>query len=86
MPVRPRNSRRPRHELTHWQIMVLDCYGYSSDPGEDVETLRALYEEHKRRFNDKSWCVQFFEHGIDEGVQVSLAKHDPADDYRLPTG
>ena len=61
MPVRPRRQRRSRH--------ALDVYAYfrlalGARPGQE-EALRPVFTEHRRRFDDASWAVLFYEQGID---------------------
>jgi hypothetical protein len=34
--------------------------------GEDLDELRAVFSEHRRRFEDGDWAVRYFEHGIDD--------------------
>jgi hypothetical protein len=34
-------------------------------PDEPLDELRAVFEEHRRRFDDGDWAVRYFERGID---------------------
>ena len=35
------------------------------DDGE-LDELRAVFAEHRRRFEDGDWAMRYFEHGIDD--------------------
>jgi hypothetical protein len=63
MPVRPRRQRRSRHALTLGRYMALSI-GPRDD--ESLDDLRAVFSEHRRRFDDGDWAVRYFERGIDD--------------------
>jgi hypothetical protein len=35
-------------------------------PDEPLDELRAVFAEHRRRFDDTDWAVRYFEQGIDD--------------------
>lgn len=59
-------ARRHRHALMLNTYMDL---AIGPRPHEDPEKLRPIFEEHRRRFDDGDWCVEFFEGGIDQREQ-----------------
>jgi hypothetical protein len=48
-------------------------------PDEPLDELRAVFAEHRRRFDDGDWAVRYFEHGIDE-------RESTGGDDELPAG
>jgi hypothetical protein len=61
MPVRPRRQRRSRHALTLDRYMALSIGPRTDEP---LDELRAVFAEHRRRFDDGDWAVQVFEKGL----------------------
>jgi hypothetical protein len=33
---------------------------------DELDELRAVFDEHRRRFDDRDWAVRYFERGIDD--------------------
>lgn len=76
MPVRPRRQRRSRHALTLDRYMALTIGPRDDD---ELDELRAVFEEHRRRFEDRDWAVRYFERGIDDRAFTG-------EDDELPVG
>ena len=49
--------------------------GPDPEAGESLEVLKAVYAEHRRRFDPTTdWCVRYFEDGVDQrGEPVELS-------------
>lgn len=63
MPVRARRRRQPRTALTLARFMAL-CLG--PDTQEVDEELAAVYREHRRRFDRRTWAHRYFVEGVDD--------------------
>jgi hypothetical protein len=63
VPVRRRRQRRHRTALTLDRFVALTI---GPRDGEPLDELRAVFVEHRRRFEDGDWAVRYFEQGIDD--------------------
>jgi hypothetical protein len=85
MPVRPRRERWTPHTLTMHRDLALTI-GSSRDD-EPLDTLRAVFDEHRHRFGPTDWCVQMFDHGHDTRGDRDQGDDNVADvERRLAAG
>jgi hypothetical protein len=63
MPIRPRRGRQSAHALS-MQADVDLVIGPRDD--DDLAALEAIFNEHRWRYGDTSWAVQYWIHGSDK--------------------
>jgi len=65
MAVRPRRKQQPRKRLTLHRYIDLTLGPFPAVDAKQIDILRAVFEEHRDRFEPDDWCVQYWEQGHD---------------------